>query len=237
MTLLGTATMVRADVIVYNQPSDFPVTGAPGLWASQNDNGSPGLGNFATAYDNFTLTQTTTISDVHWQGGYFDPPVQGTGPDAITAFTLTFYADAAGQPGTVLLSQTIPGNANETFVGTEPAIGNGGNLVYNYSTNLTTPFVANGGTPYWLSIVPNLTFETSTSGQWGWHSGTGGDGSSQQDFLGDRFTNPTDLAFALSSPTAQIPEPASLAVWGLLSAAGLAYRRYRGRAKQHQAAA
>jgi len=233
--LLGAATAARADAIVYNQPSNFPVTGAPGLYASQNDNGPGGIGNFATAYDNFTLAHTTAVSDVTWQGGYFLPPTQGTGANAITAFTLTFWSNNAGTPGVALLSQTIPGNANETFVGSETATTNGGNLVFNYSTDLTIPFVANGGTPYWLSIVPDLTFETSESGQWGWHTGTGGDGSSQQDFFGQRHTNPSDLAFALSSQTAPVPEPASLAVWALLGAAGVAYRRYRGRGK-HQAA-
>ncbi len=232
--LLIAATAARAG-IVYNQPSDFPVSGAPGVYASQNDNGPTGAGNFATAYDNFTLSQTTVIKGVTWQGAYFLPPNAGTGADAITAFTLTFWSDNAGTPGVALLSQTIPGNANESFVGMETATTNGGNEVFNYFDNLPIPFTAVGGTQYWLSIVPNLFYEDAplTDGQWGWHTGTGGDGESMQDFetvTGDpttlmRFTNPHDLAFSLSDTTVStVPEPASLAVWGLIGIAGGVYR-------------
>ncbi len=93
--LLVAATAARADVIVYQQPSDFPVTGAAGVWASQIDQPPPnGIGDFATAYDNFTLPNTTSITGITWQGGYFLPPTQGT----ITAFTIQFWANVGGQP-------------------------------------------------------------------------------------------------------------------------------------------
>src|SRR5690242_15355351 len=87
--LLGGAVTARADVIVYQQPSNFPannlVSPHNGVYASQNDTTQPGaIGNFATAYDSFVLSQPATISSVNWQGGYFDPAQRGN----ITAFTL-----------------------------------------------------------------------------------------------------------------------------------------------------
>jgi hypothetical protein len=225
--LLGAATAARADVIVYQQPSDFPVTNAAGTWASQNDTAVGGIGNFATAYDNFTLTKTLPVTGVTWQGGYFAPP----NPGPITAFTLTFWSNNAGQPGVALLSEKIPGNANETFVGSEPGTGvGGGNKIFNYSTKLPVAFNAQANTTYWLSIVPDLDFSDDPNiGQWGWHTGTGGDGSARQDFLGERFTVPNDFAFSLSSPQVAVPEPASLAAWGLVGLGGFALRWYRRR--------
>jgi hypothetical protein len=205
---------------------------APGVvpnWASQNDVG--GFGNFATAYDNFRLGTTSTVNTVTWQGGYFNTATQ----NPISAFTLTFYSDNGGQPGTPLSSQRIPGNANETFVGFEQGTIPGGNLNFNYSTDLLTPFVADANTQYWLSIVPDLN-----NVQWGWHTGTGGDSIFFQDFFGVREKNPdgmsTDLAFSLiGTPNVVgglvIPEPASLAVWGALGLAGLGYGWRRRKAQ------
>jgi hypothetical protein len=227
---LAVAGRVGADVVIYSQPSDFPVTGRPGVYASQNDTAGGGFGNFATAYDNFSLAATSIVNAVSWQGGYFLPPVQGP----ISAFTLTFYADASGQPGAALLSETIPGTANETSVGTETATGNGGNLVFNYSDPLPVPFSAQAGTTYWLSIVPDLPFDQSDNpafGQWGWHSGVGPDGTSVQDFFGDRLTRQDDLAFTLTGLTgAAVPEPASFLVWGLLGLVAVGWCKF-GRRK------
>jgi hypothetical protein len=57
---------------LYSQPWD----GGSNLFASQNDTPS-GIGNFATAYDNFTLSSTSDVEDVEWTGGYFNPPEAG----------------------------------------------------------------------------------------------------------------------------------------------------------------
>ena len=194
-----------ASPIIYTQPSD----GATGtLYASQNDTNGGGFGNFATLYDDFTLGPAI-VDDVHWTGGYF-----GGQPTTITAFTITFWSDNAGQPGVQLLSETIPGNANETFVGNEPS-----GPIYTYSVDLSIPFLATGGTQYWLSIVPDVGFPP----QWGWHTGTGGDGIAYQDFFGSRFQVPVDFAFDLTG--AAVPEPASLALVGLGILALTAFRR------------
>jgi hypothetical protein len=171
------------------------------------------------------LPQAALITGAEWQGGYFLPPLSG--PPSITAFTLTFWSDVGGQPGSPLMSYFIPGTANETFVGPGPGLTAGGNLIFDYQTDLPTPFLAQGGVIYWLSIVPDLVFQQNppiTVGQWGWHTGTGGDGISMQDFLGTRFTNPNDLAFTLTGEF--IPEPASIVLWGIgVAALGYGWRR------------
>lgn len=177
---------------LYSQP--FDSTG--NWWASQNDTGVSGLGNFATVYDNFQLGSASDITTVDFYGAYANPPAQGP----ITAFTVTFYADNAGQPGGALYTTTVSGTANETSVGTF-----GGYPFYSYS--LATNFNAAAGTTYWLSIVPDLAFPP----QWGWATGTGGDGISYQDFFGTRSQNPNDLAFTLLGTGA--PEPAT---WALM---------------------
>jgi hypothetical protein len=176
-----------ASTIVYYQNPDYN-----GAYASQND--TNGFGNYATAYDNFTLGSTYTINRVEWVGSYFNPPTQGT----ITGFTLNFYADSAGSPGALLASTgDVAGNAGETFL----TFDNAGDPTFLYGLNTT--FTAAAGSTYWISVVPDLGFPP----QWGWETGTGGDGLSYQCFFGACGSEPNDLAFALFTP-----EPSSLAL-------------------------
>ena len=224
--LLGLATLAtlglaappaQAQTTLYTQA---PVTNGI-LWASQNDTNAGGNGNFATAYDNFTLGSTAAVTSINWQGGYYNG---GSAP--ISSFALTFYADNAGQPGAAVATETVSGNANQTFVGSS------GGLTYeNYSAAFAPSFTATAGTKYWLSIVPNLGFPP----QWGWNSGTGGDGAAFQEFFGAPSAVANDLAFGLKgTPAAAAPEPSEyaglgFAAFGLL-ALGLNVRRKRSAA-------
>jgi hypothetical protein len=174
---------------IYVQPPD----GSSNLYASQNDTNSGGFGNFATVYDNFTLGSTSSINMVKWTGGYFNPGP----PGAITNFNVDFWANSGGAPGGLLASTVVAGAANETFLG---------GVDYSYSLNLGTPFTASAGTQYWLSVVPDMGFPP----QWGWASGTGGDGIAYQDFFGTRSQLSTDMAFSLVGNTTATPEPGSM---------------------------
>jgi hypothetical protein len=189
---------------------DFDGTG--NAYSSQND--TNGLGNFATVYDNFTLANSATVDSMHWVGEYFNPPNQGP----ITAWTVTLWSDNAGQPGTVISMQNLTGTDNETFLGTF-----GGFPTYTYSTT-GLGWAITGGTQYWVSVVPDLGFPP----QWGWSSGTGGDGISFQDFFGVRSQLAADMAFALDgSGGATTPEPGTLVMLGtgVLGLAGAIRRK------------
>jgi len=190
------ASPAAADVL-YDQPFD----GSGNAFASQND--TNGNGNFATMYDNFTLGTASTINNVQFTGAYFNPPNQGP----ITGWTIQFWSDASGQPGSSLFSQHIAGTGGETFLGDF-----GGFPTYTYSLDITG-FDAAAGTQYWMSVVPDLGFPP----QWGWSSGTGGDGISYQDFFGERSQIAADMAFTLNGGGGGgggVPEPASLFLLG-----------------------
>ena len=196
--LLAAGSVPAAASVLYNQPYD----GTGNLYASQNDTNVGGYGNFATVYDNFTLGGTSIINDVAWTGGYFNGS-----PAPIAQFTVTFWADNAGQPGGSLASYVIAGNANETLLNGQ---------IYTYDAAVA--FAAAAGTQYWLSVVPDIGFPP----QWGWASGTGGDGVAYQDFFGNRTNLGVDMAFTLSGSSG-VPEPVSFSLAGIgLGLVGLA---------------
>jgi len=192
-------------------------------YSSQNDT-TGGNGNFATVYDNFTLAPGTLgpITTMEWVGEYFNPPEQGQ----ITGWTITFYNDAGGQPGSVNYQATIVGTSNETFLGNFA-----GFPAYMYSTAILNAQNLTPGTQYWVSVVPDLGFPP----QWGWSSASnqfgpcdGCDGLSYQDFFGARSPLAADMAFALdNNGNGGVPEPGTLVMLGtgVLGLAGAIRRK------------
>jgi hypothetical protein len=202
LTLAGSSSAS----LIYQQPFGF--TG--NSYASQDD--TNGLGLYAQVYDNFTLRSSANVMYVQFTGQYFNPPQQGP----ITGWTVIFYSDAHGQPGSPLNTTHVSGTGGETFIGTY-----GGFPTYTYLINANTIFWAQAGTQYWLDVYPDLGFPP----QWGWASGLAPDGTAFQDFFGTRSKVAAGLAFglgggcdcealtsedALATSEAVTPEPASL---------------------------
>jgi len=182
-------------VLVYSQSPDFN-----GLYASQNDTAVFGM--FAQAYDNFKLGSATSITQVNWVGGYYNPQSQG----AISSWAVAFYADNSGQPGALITMYNISGTASETSLGVD----NLGDPVYSYSAS-SLGFSAAAGTTYWLSVVPTVPFPP----QWGWTTSSQGDGVAWQNFIGIGSQIPSDLAFSLyTTQNNTTPEPGSLMLLG-----------------------
>jgi hypothetical protein len=194
--------------VVYTQPFD----GTGNAYSSQNDT-TGGNGNFATVYDNFTLGTSTTITEAMWTGEYFNPPAQGV----ITGWTISFYANTGGQPGSALVTTHVNGTGGETFLGNFA-----GFPTYTYDV-AGLNFAAAAGTTYWMSVVPDLGFPP----QWGWSAGTGGDGVSYQDFFGTRTQLGADMAFTLLGNNTGVPEPGTLVMLGtgVLGLAGILRRK------------
>ena len=199
-----------ADVVIYTQPPTLDGT----LYASQNDTGG-GNGNFAIVYDNFVISAQIPyyLTDVHWVGGYFNPPNLGN----LTGWTISIYADAGG-PGGLLWTQFFANNASESFLGNF-----GGFPFYAYhEDDIVSNFWLMPNTMYWLSVVPDVAFPP----QWGWGTGLMGDGLAYQDFFGTRSTLNADMTFDISATPS--PEPGTLILLGtgFLGLAGTLRRRF-----------
>ncbi len=177
--------------VLYTQAYD----GSANLYASQNDTTSGGFGNFATTYDDFTLSQTSNLNGVDFVGGYFNPGSPGN----ITAFTLTFYNDAAGIPGGAIATGVFSGNGAESNIAGD---------INSYSLAFLN-FQVGPGT-YWVSVVPDQAFPP----QWGTATSGTGTGNAYQCFFGSCGTiGGVNMAFSILGDPAGVPEPAS---WALM---------------------
>ncbi|MFZ0707968.1 MAG: PEP-CTERM sorting domain-containing protein [Candidatus Korobacteraceae bacterium] len=193
-----------ADTTLYSQAYDNNGY----LNASQNDTSNGGLGNFATTYDNWNINPggLYTVNEVQFTGGYYNG-----NPGTITGWTVNVYFDNGGIPGTLQHTDHISGNGNETLLG--------GNI-YTYDIG-GLGFTEASGVEYWLSVVPDLSFPP----QWGWATGTGGDGAAYQSYFGQNGPLGADQAFTLIGT--EVPEPGTLVLLGtgVLGLAGAIRRK------------
>ena len=171
--------------------------------------------------DDFVLTApNTTVTDVHWIGGYWNG-------DALPFdWEITFYADAgpaASGPGAIIYQELFANaNTNETLIEDTA----GGSHFYSYDVTLTAPVDLVSGVPYWMSAqgvgdyAPQSGFAVHTDPI------TGSEGYFKSTYFGypdwvpgfEVFAVQYDGCFQLTG----IPEPVSLV---MLSLAGLLIRR------------
>jgi len=144
--------------------------------------------------DDWLCPDGLPITDIHWWGSYWIPPVAG-GPytiysdmlpnaanGGISQFVIRIFDDVAANdpgntlgfshPGALLATYQFSGDANEQFYGkvvkqASPEIFEN---VYEYSVDLTNtqpgPFVQEKGKIYWLMVVATMDDRAK---QWGWH--------------------------------------------------------------------
>jgi hypothetical protein len=135
------ASLTEADVVFQQPPNP---TGTFYLSARWGENGSD---YDEWVWDNFTLAQTRSVTEIHWRGGY-------TGPvSSLIGFQVAIYNSIGGgsQPdlsGPPIVNYFFDGNGGETAAGSA-----GGVAVYDYGVTLPQPFVATGGVKYWVLIL------------------------------------------------------------------------------------
>jgi len=118
------------------------------LLACQND---PTYGILGEDADDFQLTSTTPIDQVHWIGGYWNG-----NPGAI-GMQITFCTDdgSGSYPGAVVWGPTIFTNAelNEQFVEQVST-----SYYYSYDATLDPPLTCQAGQKYWIIFQGQQTF-------------------------------------------------------------------------------
>lgn len=121
-----------------------------------------GFGSDATfrVAEDFQFAQTSSIGKLIWWGGNYGPTTSSD------TFTVQLYANVGGQPGGLLSGFNV-GNISATPTGNY--VNPGLYPESRYSADLLTPFVAQAGTTYWLSIT------YSPTGTWLWEDSSRAD--------------------------------------------------------------
>ena len=97
-------------------------------------------------------------------------------------------AAAPGQPGNPIATGTFSGNGDEKLC----QVVSGTPICFYDLMGLGSILLAPNA-QYWISLVPDLSFPP----QWGWATGTGGEGRAWQCFFGTCGPLATDMAFTL----------------------------------------
>ena len=175
LLLLLTVGPAQAQAVYSQPPSTPPDISIDSMYwfdpTGQND-----LDTDCAAYDNFALTQTTTITHVEWWGGA--PPISnpyGTYP--FHGFDIGFYNQDAGtiafQPDLPAFHGHSPLSYQSVLDFTQTDMGNG---LYHFAAKLPVPVTLGPNTAtnvrYFLLI---LARPEAAYAPWGWARGTGGD--------------------------------------------------------------
>lgn len=213
--------------IVFSQPLNSPPN-SQGGFHSDGPNSGFGPARQQIAED-FVLSSDAAVDNLQWFGAYFPPD-----PTSPKSFLIRFFT-SLNTPGGPLPASLIH-EQSVSALGVDTGFNTDNNFtILSYSANLA-PVNLDGGTRYWISILEN---DPSTSQSlWAWQfSHLGDDHVAVSTTNGSAwghaivFGSPqVGMAFTLSadSPSAVVPEPASLAIWGIgVAGAGIAAARRR----------
>ncbi|MBI5863622.1 MAG: hypothetical protein HZB38_03755 [Planctomycetes bacterium] len=153
-----TFTAAATADVLWSQPQ---VNSFGGL-SSQDARNPGGLGWFSEVADNFVGQTGWNVDQVEFYGGYATP----LGQEGHTeGFTIRFYTDNGGHPGTRIFEQDVF-SFTETNYYVHPSLGFAG---YQYSVSLSPAFNISSDATYWVSVVAILPRGgTANEPQWGW---------------------------------------------------------------------
>ncbi len=172
------------------------------------------------AADNFSLFDDATLTSLSWVGQYDVEQTALTNP---VDFRIYFFADAGGLPGSV---PVITVDAPATGVATGGSFDSSPWLAYSIA--LPSLFLSSG--EFWISILEYDTQTPDVGGsQWMWgRASLSGSSATRSGDVDTWMITGSNMAFTLEGTAAGVPEPASLALFGL---GILAVRSVRRRAR------
>jgi hypothetical protein len=171
--------------------------------------------NSTFAADDFIPTASATLLSVQWTGiyAYVDTP------PATDSFTIVFYADAAGFPGTVVGTFPVGNAVVRTDSGVDLFAGSD---IYSYEATVNQAVTL--GTSYWLSVYNDTTADTDDNWFWGDIGGAGNSVASNNQIAWSSSDGQMD--FVLEGTA--VPEPGTaglLMLGGCLGLFGRSRRR------------
>jgi hypothetical protein len=211
LAVLGLLVAVAPADELYRQN---PINSFGGL-SSQDARNPGGLGWFSEVADNFTGTDQWNIAEVDFWGGY----ATLVGQEGNThGFTIRFYTDNAGHPGTRIYEQDVM-TFTEILYYQYPNPKYAG---YAYTVVLPSPYTLPASGVYWVSVVAILDRGGGADEpQWGWIAAQAVNppGAHQWFFSPGNFTEQgNDVSFVLIGSIGSTLVPGDLNCDGLVNA-------------------
>jgi hypothetical protein len=200
--------------VLYSQPSDGTAC------ASSCRTSSP---NLYQSYDNFTLSNTSSITSVSWYGFYYGYNVGDTNPASgiTTNWDIGFSSNNSGVPGTQIYSAVMPvANVTTLNVALSTYLGSSVELI-EFTATLPSSFVATAGTEYWFSPYSD---QPGFDPQFSWSGASAAGDGAYESGVGHVSH---DLAFSLDGTVSAVPEPSTWAmmILGFCGIGAMTYRR------------